>query len=116
MQQDYLQVGTYYDDFISMSCSKIEYAAANQGALSMLCSKRIRDTDFREYNTFVVPYCTQDVFIGDSSGFVYEDGLTVNHVGAHNLLAVLRYMVRSIRGVDGCPNTLSLPRRVAFVG
>lgn len=58
MQKDYLSFPNNFDSFAGMSCSEIEYGAATQGgrALSMLCSKMIGRTDFKEYNTIVVPY------------------------------------------------------------
>ena len=64
MQQDYLTFPEYYDNFVGLSCSEIEYGAAVQGGnpLSLLCAKKVGNTDFREYNTIVVPYwyvCTK---------------------------------------------------------
>lgn len=58
MQSDMLSVPEYFDNFVGMSCSEIEYGAAVQGGnpLSLLCAKSVGDTDFREYNTVVVPY------------------------------------------------------------
>lgn len=56
----------------------------------MLCSKSIGDTDFREYNTLIVPYCIQDVHIGDS--VQYYDGEMVRHVGAHNMHSTLQWI------------------------
>ncbi|KAL7552916.1 hypothetical protein ACHAWF_018100 [Thalassiosira exigua] len=58
MQQEYLAIPEYYDSFVGMSCSEIEYGAAVQGdnPLSLLCAKKIGKTDFREYNTIIVPY------------------------------------------------------------
>ena len=58
MQQDYLAFPEYYDNFAGKSCSEIEYGAAVQGGnpVSMLCAKKVGNTDFREYNTIVVPY------------------------------------------------------------
>ena len=58
MQADYLKVPASYDDLVGLSCSAIEYGAAARGGqpLSMLCAKKVGDTDFREYTTIVVPY------------------------------------------------------------
>lgn len=58
MQQAYLSFPDYYDSFVGMSCSEIEYGAAVQGGnpLSLLCAKSVGGTDFTEYNTIVVPY------------------------------------------------------------
>jgi hypothetical protein len=58
MQQAYLSFPDYYDSFVGMSCSEIEYGAAVQGGnpLSLLCAKSVGGTDFTEYNTIVMPY------------------------------------------------------------
>ncbi len=58
MQKEYLTFPNNYDSFVGMSCSEIEYGSATQGGskLSMLCAKAIGKTDFREYNTIVIPY------------------------------------------------------------
>ena len=58
MQKDYLTFPNNFDSFVGMSCSEIEYGFATQGGskLSMLCAKTIGKTDFREYNTIVIPY------------------------------------------------------------
>jgi len=97
MQKEYLSVAESYDGFVGMSCSEVEYGAATQGGypLSMLCAKQIGETDFREYNYIVVPYCTQDVHIGDSFDVSYEDGSTIHHAGAHNMMSVLRWVFRN---------------------
>ena len=84
------------DGFISKSCSEIEYALQNTGgAISMLCAKEIGGTDFREYNTLILPYCTQDVHLGDS--VQYYDGEVVRHVGAHNVNAALEWVYANFR-------------------
>ena len=58
MQQDMLAFPDYFDNFVGLSCSEIEYGAAVQGGnpLSLLCSKEVGGTDFRQYNTIIVPY------------------------------------------------------------
>ena len=93
LQSDYLTWPTAYDGFIGKSCSEIEYGMASNGnnsPISMLCAKSLGDTNFREYNTVIVPYCTQDVHIGDSIQS-YGD-TTVRHAGAHNLMSTLKWI------------------------
>jgi len=94
IQEDYLTFPEWYDNFVGLSCSEIEYGAAVQGEnpLSMLCSKKVGNTDFREYNTIVVPYCTQDVHIGDAPGVSYDGENYINHVGAHNMVRTLNWV------------------------
>lgn len=100
MQQENLAFPTSYDAFVGMSCSEIEYGFVSQGRqLSMLCAKTIGDTDFREYNTIVIPYCTQDAHIGDSPNISYNDNdggsSIVHHVGAHNMLRTLQWVYKN---------------------
>ena len=78
----------------------------------MLCAKSIGATDFREYSTVVVPYCTQDVHMGDSIQTYGDDDdsgetTTVRHAGAHNLLSVLRWIYANFHNpthifITGC--------------
>lgn len=94
MQQDYLSYPQYFDNFIGMSCTEIEYGAAVQGGnpLSLLCAKKIGNTDFREYNAIVVPHCTQDVHIGDNPTVSYDGENTIHHVGGHNMIRTLNWI------------------------
>lgn len=55
---------------------------------TMLCGKTLGDTDFSEYTTVLIPYCTQDVHMGDEPGTDYG----VRHVGAHNLYRTLNWV------------------------
>jgi hypothetical protein len=100
MQQQYLAFPNSFDALVGMSCSEIEYGFVSQGRqLSMLCAKTIGGTDFREYNTIVIPYCTQDVHIGDSTNVSYNDNdgssSIVHHVGAHNMLRTLQWVYKN---------------------
>mmetsp|Transcript_956 Transcript_956/g.1881 ORF Transcript_956/g.1881 Transcript_956/m.1881 type:complete len:669 (-) Transcript_956:38-2044(-) len=57
--------------------------------------------DFTSYNMVVVPYCTQDVHIGDAVKY-YNDGdddgsMTVMHHGAHNLYQTLRWIFKNFK-------------------
>jgi len=55
---------------------------------SMLCAKTVGDTDFSEYNFVLIPYCTQDVHLGDEPNSEYG----VKHVGGHNLYQTLKWI------------------------
>jgi len=98
MQAGYLSIPEYFDNFVGMSCSEIEYGAAVQGGnpLSLLCAKSVGDTDFREYTTVVVPYCTQDVHIGDAPSVSYDgNNNAIHHVGAHNMIRTLNWVFQN---------------------
>jgi hypothetical protein len=100
IQNDYLTWNEAYDDFIGKSCSEIEYGlqkSSDGTPLSMLCAKSIGSVDFREYHTIIVPYCTQDVHLGDSIQYYDDENDNYNdnpikHVGAHNMLSTLQYI------------------------
>jgi hypothetical protein len=55
---------------------------------TMLCGKTIGETDFSEYTSVLVPYCTQDVHMGDDQSTEYG----VRHVGGHNLYRTLQWV------------------------
>lgn len=96
MQQEMLAIPEYFDNFVGMSCSEIEYgmSLSDDTPLSMLCSKSIDKTDFREYTTIVVRYCTQDIHLGDNPNVSYNNGETyVHHVGAHNLCTCSKFVL-----------------------
>ena len=82
--------------FVGYSCSEIAYSTNNLNGypINMLCSHSIGNTDFTEYNTIIVPYCTQDIHIGDRT-ITYDEGLTMNHRGGHNTMGVLRWIFRN---------------------
>jgi hypothetical protein len=63
-QADYITFPEKLNNFVGLSCSEITYGMENGNyngrfPVSMLCSRTIGDVDFTEYNTIVVPYCTQ---------------------------------------------------------
>ncbi|KAL3795656.1 hypothetical protein HJC23_002063 [Cyclotella cryptica] len=58
---------------------------------SMLCAKTVGNTDFSEYNFLLIPYCTQDVHLGDEPNSDYG----VKHVGGHNLYQTLKWVFDS---------------------
>jgi membrane associated rhomboid family serine protease len=90
-----------FNDFMGLSCSEISYAVqdSNGYPVSMLCARSIGQTDFTEYNTIVIPYCTQDVHTGDNT-ITYDDGTTMNHKGGHNTMGVLRWIFKNYPNPD----------------
>lgn len=90
-QQEYLTLPERMDDFVGLSCSEIN-AGQGDAEFNMLCAQSsVGGVDFTEYNTLIVPYCTQDVFVGSKS-ITYDDGSTINHEGAANTMAVLKWV------------------------
>lgn len=102
--------------FSGYSCSETSIGMENQGEypVNMLCAQSIGDVDLTSYHTIVVPYCTQDVHIGDSyqtysDNDNNEDGgrrktqegnensSGIYHHGAHNLMSVLRYVYANFK-------------------
>lgn len=87
-----------FDEFLGLSCTEIQ-AGVNQESnggdeevpLNMLCAQEVGGEDFRDYHTIIVPYCTQDTHMG-SNTVTYEDGTTVHHRGAPNMLSVFEWI------------------------
>lgn len=101
MAGDFISFPEKFNNFIGYSCSEVAYSLGggdneNGGDMNMLCSGSIGDTDFTEYNTIIVPYCTQDVHIGDAIQY-YDDGSVINHKGGHNTMSVLRWLFRNFK-------------------
>jgi membrane associated rhomboid family serine protease len=96
-QADYLSLSDQLDDALGRSCQEVQ-AGLQQGdggtAANMLCSGTLGSTDMTKYNTIIIPYCTQDVHIGDRT-LTYNDGTTVHHHGAHNVMSVLQWVYRN---------------------
>jgi hypothetical protein len=94
MQKSQLTLGTYLNNFVGMSCSQIASGMKSLGfPSSMLCDRQIGNTDFTEYTTIMVPYCTQDVHIGDAPNVTYgEEEDVVHHVGGHNMYRTLDWV------------------------
>lgn len=87
------------DTFVGRSCTEAA-AGAYEKAFNMLCSSTLGETDMSAYTTIIVPYCTQDCHSGDAS-VAYSDGdgnaNTVKHFGAHNMMAVMRYIFKNFQ-------------------
>ena len=75
--------GFIVDPLVGTACSD-----ANDAFGSLLCDRSIGSVNFSTYNFVFVPYCTQDVFMGDNLTSAYN----VRHVGAHNLYRTLRWI------------------------
>ena len=82
--------------FVGYSWSEVAYSTNNLNGypINLLCAQSIGSTDFTEYTSIVVPYCTQDIHIGDQT-ITYEEGLTMNHRGGHNTMGVLRWVFKN---------------------
>jgi len=114
MNEQFITFPDVFNDYIGRSCTEINYGLeeggnANDGyedfPINMLCADTIGDTDFSSYNTIIIPYCTQDVHIGDSV-MNYGDDMVINHKGAHNIMSVLRWLFRNFKS----------PRHIALTG
>lgn len=91
------------DDYLGYSCSEIQagiemndgdYGGDDNVPVNMLCAQTLGDDlDLRDYHTIIVPYCTQDVHMGDSE-MIYDadSGTRVHHRGARNMLSVLEWV------------------------
>jgi len=62
--------------YVGMSCATLASLGVN-----LMCSKTIVNIDLSEYNYIFIPYCTQDVHMGDATPSPYG----VQHAGGHNL-------------------------------
>jgi len=80
LQQSWLSFPQWLSSFVGTSCSGL--------GGNLLCAKSIGSTDFSEYTTVIIPYCTQDVHLGDEPNTSYG----VQHVGAHNMYRTLQWI------------------------
>lgn len=78
------------DFVLGMSCSGLGQIAQLSEGWDILCARTVGETDFTEYTTIVLPYCTQDVHLGDAEATY--NGTNVQHVGAHNTYRSLQWM------------------------
>lgn len=86
-----------YDLLVGYGCNAIKSLLNLFGLeVNALCNDEIgKKLKLNEYNFLVMPYCTQDMHIGDSIVEYVEDGAanrTVYHHGAHNTMAMLNYV------------------------
>lgn len=93
-----LQVSDSFDSILGISCSTLSVAGANIDGypVNFLCNSVIGNTDFSSYHYILVPYCTQDIHIGDNT-VTYNDGSIVYHHGAHNTMSVLNWVFKHFK-------------------
>jgi len=105
-QSGYLTFPENLNNFVGYSCSEAQYGM--QDGANLLCNTQIGDVNFAEYNYLVVPYCTQDVHMGDMYTNLYNDGDGdgIYHHGAHNMMSVLQWVYKNF------PN----PSHIALTG
>jgi len=84
-----------FDNFLGLSCSAAAYGSSNVNGypINFLCDTTIGDVDLSTYNYILVPYCSQDVHLGDNE-VEYEEGTVTYHHGAHNMMSVLKWVYR----------------------
>jgi len=78
-----LSVPPWLTSLVGSSCSAMA---------GILCGKTLGDTDFSTYTRVLVPYCTQDIHLGDSPNITYGGSRAFYHVGAHNLYRTLQWV------------------------
>lgn len=120
MQADMLYLSEDLDAALGKSCQEIQYGTQMDGTeTNMLCSSQLGDesdgssyVDFTQYNSIIIPYCTQDVHLG-SKTMVYNDNdddgssRVVHHKGANNLRSVFNWITTNFpamrhAAVTGC--------------
>ena len=129
-QQDMLYVNDSLDEILGKSCQEVQYGMQTDGSESnMLCANQLGSdrsesdayVDFTQYNSIVVPYCTQDVHIGSKTMVYYENDennnnnddqgngyyRTVHHTGGNNLNSVVKWIYKNFSdlrhaSVTGC--------------
>jgi len=85
LQSSWLTFPSWFNSVVGSSCSEL-------GEM-LLCAKTLGDTDFSEYTTVLIPYCTQDVHLGDEPNASYDGGSNIiQHVGAHNMYRTLKWV------------------------
>eukprot|EP00550_Attheya_septentrionalis_P005273 CAMPEP_0198290366 /NCGR_PEP_ID=MMETSP1449-20131203/8273_1 /TAXON_ID=420275 /ORGANISM="Attheya septentrionalis, Strain CCMP2084" /LENGTH=868 /DNA_ID=CAMNT_0043988871 /DNA_START=282 /DNA_END=2888 /DNA_ORIENTATION=+ len=101
-QADYLTFPQQFNNFVGYSCTEANALGVTDTGgqpIDMMCDKQMDNLDFQTYNTIVVPYCTQDAHMGDSMQYYNgnDEGYTtsVKHHGAHNMMAVLRWVFKN---------------------
>ncbi|VEU36812.1 unnamed protein product [Pseudo-nitzschia multistriata] len=119
MQQEMLYLDEQFDNVLGRSCKEVQYGMQqDRTEANMLCSNQFDDrVNFAQYNTIIVPYCTQDVHLGSKTLVYTEDtddddgnngeSQTVHHKGANNLRFVTNWVFKNFPGlryaaVTGC--------------
>ena len=97
-QQDQLKFPEFYDSLLGYSCSEVAAAFKsnnNNEPISMLCASTVGNVDLSTYSTVIIPYCTQDVHIGDSEASYNGYNSVVYHHGAHNVKQTLEWVFKN---------------------
>lgn len=88
LQSFWLSFPIFYNALVGTSCDSIDSAMLSD---TLLCNRKIGDTDLSEYTSVFIPYCTQDVHLGDQPDTSYG----VQHVGAHNIKRTLNWIFKN---------------------
>jgi len=93
-----LSVSDTWNSIIGFSCSALSLAETSIDGypVNFLCDSWIGNTDFSGYHYILVPYCTQDIHIGDNIA-TYDNGSVVYHHGAHNTMSVLNWVFKHFK-------------------
>jgi len=93
-----------FDRFLGFDCDTIKSFLSVFGfEANALCNEQIGENlNLSEYNYLVMPYCTQDLHMGDSIVEFTEDRAppTVRFHGAHNMMAMLNYVFDNFPDVE----------------
>ena len=90
MMQSFMLKMPAFDFILGMSCTDVGQFADASSGWDILCDRTVGETDFTEYNSIFIPYCTQDVHLGDAEA--QYNGLDVQHAGAHNTFRTLQWV------------------------
>jgi len=93
LQSRQLTFPTAFNNLIGVSCSVAQILLQLSGTnLNLLCDSKFGGVDMTEYHTIIVPYCSQDVHMGDSeTKYGNNDEVTYHH-GGHNMMSVLNWV------------------------
>ena len=83
-----------FDFIMGLSCSNLGMIAQSMQGWDVLCARTVGSVDFTTYNTVIIPYCTQDVHLGDGEA-TYDGVGTVYHYGAHNTYRTLQWVFKN---------------------
>ena len=99
-----LEFPSDFDRLVGLSCSAIKFLRKMSGLeLNALCNEKIGENlNLYEYNYLIMPYCTQDIHLGNSIVEYTEEGApsTVRYHGAHNMMAMLNYAFDNFPNVE----------------
>jgi len=98
-----LSMPTLFDFFLGFSCTDIQTALDSpfgfELGITALCAQRIGNVNLSTYNTIFIPYCTQDIHIGDKiidyNSSDNNGTQVVAHHGGHNIMATLDWVIQN---------------------